>query len=55
MHLDQVKDFDVLGHLDYVVRYGENQGAGVFLSEAFADEIDEILKKVDRMREKDWR
>lgn len=44
-NLDQVKDFDVLGHLDYVVRYGRNQ-AREYSYQAFSDEIDEILKKV---------
>lgn len=47
-NLDQVKDFDVLGHLDYVVRYGRHQ-AREYSYRAFSDEIDEILKKVIRM------
>ena len=46
--LDQVKDFDVLGHLDYVVRYGRHQ-AREYSYRAFSDEIDEILKKVIHM------
>ena len=47
-NLDQVKDFDVLGHLDYVVRYGRNQ-ALEYSYQAFSDEIDEILKKLINM------
>ena len=47
-NLDQVKDFDVLGHLDYVVRYGRHQ-AREYSYRAFSDEIDEILKKVIHM------
>lgn len=47
-NLDHVSDFDVLGHLDYVVRYGRRQ-AREYSYQAFSDEIDEILKKVVRM------
>ena len=47
-NLDQVKVFDVLGHLDYVVRYGRHQ-AREYSYRAFSDEIDEILKKVIHM------
>lgn len=47
-NLDQVADFDVLGHIDYVVRYGRNQ-AREYSYQAFSDEIDEILKKVIQM------
>ena len=47
-NLDQVKDFDVLGHLDYVVRYGRYQ-AREYSYRAFSDEIDEIPKKVIHM------
>ena len=36
-------DFDVLGHLDYVVRYGIEQEKE-YSYRKFADEIDEILK-----------
>lgn len=43
--LDRVKNFDVLGHLDYVVRYGKHQGAE-YSYEKFAFLIDKILKKV---------
>ena len=37
-----VSDFDVLGHLDYVVRYGKHQEQE-YSYHKFADEIDEIL------------
>lgn len=43
--LDNVSSFDVLGHLDYVVRYGRNK-AQEYSYRIFSDEIDEILKKV---------
>ena len=43
--LDKVSCFDVLGHLDYVVRYGRNK-AQEYSYREFSDEIDEILKKV---------
>ena len=43
--LEKVSSFDVLGHLDYVVRYGKNK-AQEYSYRAFSDEIDEILKKV---------
>ena len=43
--LDNVSSFDVLGHLDYVVRYGKNK-AQEYSYRMFSDEIDEILKKV---------
>lgn len=39
----QVPFFDVLGHLDYVVRYGRHQ-AQEYSYRDFADEIDEILR-----------
>ena len=45
--LDSVSDFDALGHLDYVVRYGKHQ-AKEYSYQMFADEIDAILKKADR-------
>ena len=35
-------DFDVYGHLDYVVRYGPNQNK-FYTYEKYADVIDEIL------------
>lgn len=37
------KDFDVLGHMDYVVRYGKNREKEYAYSK-FSDEIDMILK-----------
>lgn len=42
------RDFDALGHLDYVVRYGNNK-ADEYSYRAFADEIDEILKTLISM------
>lgn len=45
--LDRVSSFDVLGHLDYVVRYGRHQ-AQEYSYREFSDEIDEILRKVIR-------
>ncbi len=36
-------DFDVLGHMDYVVRYGANREQD-YSYKKFADEIEEILK-----------
>ena len=47
--LEKVSSFDVLGHLDYVVRYGKNK-AQEYSYRAFSDEIDEILKKSDFCR-----
>ena len=38
-------DFDVLGHIDYVVRYGNGKAEG-YSYQKYADEIDEILKAV---------
>lgn len=43
--LDRISDFDVLGHLDYVVRYGRHQ-AGEYSYRKFSDEIDLILRKL---------
>ena len=43
--LDGVSDFDALGHLDYVVRYGKHQ-AEEYSYRMFADEIDAVLKKL---------
>ena len=37
------QDFDVLGHLDYVVRYGRHQ-AEAYSYQKFSDEIDAVLK-----------
>ena len=39
------KDFDVLGHLDYITRYSPDKGAS-YDPEKFTDIIDEILKKL---------
>lgn len=47
-NLDAVSSFDVLGHLDYVVRYGKCQ-ARQYSYKKYAQEIDEILKKVIAM------
>lgn len=47
-NLERVEDFDVLGHIDYVVRYGRHQ-AQEYSYRAFSDEIDQILKKVIEM------
>ncbi len=46
--LENVEDFDVLGHLDYVVRYGTHQ-AQEYSYREFADEIDAVLKKLISM------
>ena len=43
--LEGVRDFDALGHLDYVVRYGKHQ-AEEYSYRKFADEIDAVLKKL---------
>lgn len=42
--LETVSVFDVLGHLDYVVRYGRNK-AQEYSYRKYADEIDTILRK----------
>lgn len=42
------EDFDTLGHLDYVVRYGKHQSEE-YSYRRFADEIDEVLKKLISM------
>lgn len=46
--LEGVQDFDALGHLDYVVRYGKHQ-AEEYSYRKFADEIDEVLRKLISM------
>ena len=43
--LESVEDFDVLGHLDYVVRYGTH-GAQEYSYRRFASYIDDILRKI---------
>lgn len=44
-NLERVKDFDVLGHLDYVVRYSRDADRESF-HERFQEELDQILKQV---------
>lgn len=44
-NLDAFDDFDVYGHLDYVVRYGPEQNLH-YSYEAYADILDELLKKL---------
>lgn len=44
-NLDTDADFDVYGHLDYVVRYGPNTNK-YYSYHKYADVIDEILKKL---------
>lgn len=41
--VNAIEDFDVLGHLDYVVRYG-NDKAKYYSYQAYKDLIDEILR-----------
>lgn len=46
--IDAIKStdaFDVLGHMDYVIRYGKNR-EDEYRYNLFADEIDEILKSL---------
>lgn len=43
INIQKNTDFDVLGHLDYVVRYGRHQAKNYSYSR-YADYIDEILK-----------
>ena len=47
-NLEAVKDFDVLGHIDYVVRYGRKKAEEYSYAD-FADEIDAVLRKVIEM------
>ena len=47
-NLEAVQEFDVLGHIDYVVRYGRKQAEEYSCAE-FADEIDAILRMVVEM------
>lgn len=42
-NIKKFKNFDVYGHLDYVVRYGPNKDAG-YTFEAYQDILDKILK-----------
>jgi histidinol-phosphatase (PHP family) len=41
--IKNIKDFDSLGHLDYIVRYGTNQEQD-YVYAKYADYLDEILK-----------
>lgn len=43
-HIKAVDDFDVLGHIDYIVRYGKNKAVG-YSYEKYAPYIDAILKE----------
>ena len=45
-----IKDFDVLGHIDYIVRCGKEK---YYSYTKFSDEIDEILKLFDRTWKRD--
>ena len=45
LDIENNTDFDVLGHIDYVVRYGKGKEA-TYSRLAMADIIDEILKKL---------
>ena len=47
-NIEKVNSFDVLGHLDYIVRYGTHQ-AEAYSYQKFSDEIDAILKKIISM------
>lgn len=44
-NLDGFSEFDVYGHIDYVVRYGPNTNT-FFTYDAYADVLDAILKKL---------
>lgn len=44
-NLDSNADFDVYGHLDYVVRYGPNKNK-FYSYDKYSDLIDEILRKI---------
>lgn len=41
--INSIRDFDVLGHLDYIVRYTPTKGQG-YCYDKYSDIIDEILK-----------
>lgn len=43
VNIKKLSDFDSLGHLDYMVRYGKNR-TQEYSYKTFADEIDEILR-----------
>ena len=42
-----MKNYDVLGHLDYVVRYGKDTGDRQYSYQKYAELIDEILQNSD--------
>ena len=44
-NIKNISDYDVLGHLDYVVRYGKNQDRDYSYLK-YADYIDEVLKLI---------
>lgn len=44
-NLEGFSDFDVYGHIDYVVRYGPNTNQ-FFTYDAYADVLDAVLKKL---------
>lgn len=44
-NIQAFQDFDVYGHIDYVVRYGPNKNA-FYSYQKYADVIDEILKQL---------
>lgn len=44
-NLDCYHDFDVYGHIDYVVRYGPNKNAN-YSYKKYSDVIDEILRRL---------
>lgn len=46
--LENIQDFDVLGHIDYVVRYGKHK-AGEYSYRKYADSLDAILRRVVAM------
>lgn len=47
-NLDGFSEFDVYGHIDYVVRYGPNTNK-FYSYDAYADVLDEILKRLIHM------
>lgn len=46
--IEQISDFDSLGHIDYIVRYGKEK-ARDYSYEAFKESIDAILVKIIEM------
>ena len=43
--VQKIQSYDVLGHMDYMVRYS-SQGVGSYCCDEYMDVIDEILKQV---------